>query len=93
MKPQKNYIDERGNYHNVENLTLTQIHDRASEEGYRLGWAQQQKGEWIKWDFKTFGGFGNWEYKCSNCEKVYGGEYNFCPNCGASMRKEGQADE
>jgi hypothetical protein len=37
MKPQKNYIDERGNYHNVENLTLTQIHDRASEEGYRLG--------------------------------------------------------
>lgn len=36
MKPQKNYIDERGNYHNVENLTLTQIHDRASEEGYRL---------------------------------------------------------
>lgn len=40
MKPQKNYIDERGNYHNVENLTLTQIHDRASEEGYRLGKAE-----------------------------------------------------
>lgn len=37
MKPKKNYIDERGNYHNVENLTLTQIHDRAGEEGYRLG--------------------------------------------------------
>lgn len=36
MSEQKNYIDERGNYHNVENLTLTQIHDRASEEGYRL---------------------------------------------------------
>ena len=40
MNPQKNYIDERGNYHNVENLTLTQIHDRASEEGYRLGKAE-----------------------------------------------------
>lgn len=43
MNPQKNYIDERGNYHNVENLTLTQIHDRASEEGYRLGKAEAQK--------------------------------------------------
>lgn len=44
-------------------------------------------GEWIKWNFKTFGAMGDWEYKCSNCEKVYGGEYNFCPNCGADMRK------
>lgn len=43
MNPQKNYIDERGNYHNVENLTLTQIHDRASEEGYRLGKAEAQQ--------------------------------------------------
>lgn len=40
MNPQKNYIDAKGNYHNVENLTLTQIHDRASEEGYRLGKAE-----------------------------------------------------
>ena len=44
------------------------------------------KGEWIKWNFKTFGALGDWEYKCSNCEKVYGGEYNFCPNCGAKMK-------
>lgn len=47
---------------------------------------ERKRGEWIKWDFKTFGAFGDWEYKCSNCEKVYGGEYNFCPNCGADMR-------
>ena len=52
---------------------------------------ERKKGKWIKWDFKTFGAFGDWEYKCSNCEKVYGGEYNFCPNCGADMR--GGADE
>lgn len=45
------------------------------------------KGEWIKWNFKTFGAMGDWEYKCSNCGKVYGGEYNFCPNCGAEMQK------
>lgn len=48
---------------------------------------ERQQGEWIKWSFKTFGALGDWEYKCSKCEKVYGGEYNFCPNCGADMRK------
>jgi len=49
----------------------------------------RSQGEWIKWNFKTFGALGDWEYKCSNCEKVYGGEYNFCPNCGSVMRKGG----
>lgn len=48
---------------------------------------ERPQGEWIKWNFKTFGAMGDWEYKCSNCEKVYGGEYNFCPNCGAEMQK------
>lgn len=48
---------------------------------------ERPQGEWVKWNFKTFGAFGDWEYKCSNCEKVYDGEYNFCPNCGAEMRK------
>ena len=47
---------------------------------------ERPQGEWIKWNFKTFGAMGDCEYKCSNCEKVYGGEYNFCPNCGAKMR-------
>lgn len=47
---------------------------------------ERPQGEWIKWNFKTFGPMGDWEYKCSNCEKVYGGEYNFCPNCGSKMK-------
>lgn len=47
---------------------------------------ERPQGEWIKWNFKTFGAMGDWEYKCSNCEKVYEGEYNFCPNCGADMK-------
>lgn len=50
---------------------------------------ERPQGEWIKWNFKTFGALGDWEYRCSNCEKVYSGEYNFCPNCGAKMRKGG----
>ena len=48
---------------------------------------KRPQGEWVKWNFKTFGAMGDWEYKCSNCEKVYGGEYNFCPNCGAQMKE------
>lgn len=47
---------------------------------------ERPRGKWVKWNFKTFGAMGDWEYKCSNCEKVYDGEYNFCPNCGADMR-------
>lgn len=47
------------------------------------------QGKWIEYAFKTCGGLGDWDYKCSNCEKVYGGKYNFCPNCGAKMRKRG----
>lgn len=42
MRPSKNYIDEKGNYHNIENLTLAQIHDRGVEEGYRI--AKQESG-------------------------------------------------
>lgn len=53
----------------------------------RLYCPERPQGKWIKWNFKTFGAMGDWEYKCSNCEKVYGGEYNYCPNCGADMRK------
>ena len=48
---------------------------------------ERPHGEWIKWNFKTFGAMGDWDYKCSNCEKVYDGEYNFCPNCGTEMQK------
>ena len=25
---------------------------------------------------------------CSQCEKCYGDEYNYCPNCGAYMKGE-----
>ena len=50
---------------------------------------ERPQGKWMKWNFKDLGAFCDWEYKCSNCEKVYGGEHNFCPNCGAEMQKGG----
>lgn len=67
---------------------LLKIAEDIYNTAYARGKASTERpqGEWIKWNFKTFGAMGDWEYKCSNCEKVYDGEYNFCPNCGADMR-------
>lgn len=47
------------------------------------------QGEWKEYNFRTCGGLGDWDYKCSKCGKVYGGKHNFCPNCGADMRGGG----
>ena len=49
---------------------------------------KKPQGEWIKYSFKDFGAMGDWNYKCSNCSKVFGGKSNFCSNCGADMRQE-----
>ena len=51
MKPTKNYIDKKGNYHNIENLTLAQIHDRGVEEGFRIAKTEEQDEiAWINRD-------------------------------------------
>ena len=41
------------------------------------------RGEWVfdKYTAK----FGK-PYRCSNCNEEFGDTYNFCPNCGASMK-------
>lgn len=53
------------------------------------------KGEWIDkgwkgdWQFETDGRGNCWyEYECSECGYIKrGGKSNFCPGCGADMRK------
>lgn len=41
-----------------------------------------------RWEYNDYGGFGNWH--CTACGEICicsnGGE-NYCPNCGAEMRK------
>lgn len=32
-----NYVDERGNYQNIENLTLMQIYNRGFQKGFEEG--------------------------------------------------------
>mgnify|MGYP003307409665 CR=1 FL=1 len=52
------------------------------------------RGEWIKKSIQNINGNTCMEtWHCSNCDWVYDKEdepyYDFCPNCGADMRKGG----
>lgn len=54
------------------------------------------QGEWVMED-KPFGGFGDsvLAITCSICKESFvyrGTTHNFCPNCGADMRKEAEND-
>ena len=56
-------------------------------------YVKRERGEWIK--FKAFWfdsdaveGYEIIAVKCSLCGKESETKYNFCPNCGADMRKE-----
>lgn len=52
---------------------------------------QRPKGKWIvlREEYEFMGGIINEPRgcECSNCNKVVGFKSNFCPNCGADMRK------
>ena len=65
---------------------------QAIKEG--TPYEERPHGEWI--DLSD--GWQEGTYECSNCKTEFvliegtpeDNEYNFCPNCGASMRKEGE---
>ena len=62
---------------------------------YKL--TRRPQGEWIT-EYNGNGWNDCWDYTCSNCGKKYERadvvlyKANFCPNCGADMRK-GADDE
>lgn len=61
-------------------------------EGYELGKNSRPQGEWVWVQYDANPNIGNWH--CSECHCIPHGkkEYqrtNFCPNCGADMRKGG----
>ena len=75
-------------------LPLSGEADNAYMRGYEVGKAEgilkastRQKGEW---EIITFPHSLN-KYKCNQCHHyIYAGmDRNFCPNCGADMRKGG----
>lgn len=57
-------------------------HEQAYKNGYEAGKRDAVKhGRWK--------GAGLGDYLCSVCWEVFSGgnKYNFCPNCGADMRR------
>lgn len=44
-EPKKNYIDDKGNYQNVENLTLAEIYNKGMQEGYKAGFVAGNRDE------------------------------------------------
>ena len=89
-----NYVDDRGNYQNVENLTLKQIYDRAYKQGYEWG-----KYEGIKcacrplnkWKITTVKMGDEVQcnmqgFECPECSRIVMQSENFCPECGTQMK-------
>ena len=53
---------------------------------------ERPHGEWKKSRFEPCGSFVEQFYKCSECGIEKTSKSNFCPYCGADMRKEGEAE-
>lgn len=83
-------------FNRVIRQTLDDVFDHAETEAEARYHAQRKKGEWKPFDLT----YGRSIYACSCCGNgtevpTDMGEplYNYCPNCGADMREDGEADE
>lgn len=79
-------------------LLSNALYDKGFEAGYDAAKKDHKRPEG-KW--KTVEGYdGDEYYECSNCGEPWflesgtpkDNNMNFCPNCGADMRKEGEED-
>lgn len=83
-------------YHIDEETFMTT--EECSHFKNKADFVEVKHGHWIENDYRTFDGFEtvvhpNEALKCSNCNHNFKKELlwckNYCPNCGADMRKEG----
>lgn len=49
---------------------------------------ERKRGKWIKADSQQYFRKHYPAYTCSICNYKKGGNWNYCPNCGADMREE-----
>lgn len=69
-------------------------HCKDVQEALEILRGERPHGEWIE-TYYSIDGIGASRFKCTKCENeisTYGEPYNFCPNCGARMEKEGEAE-
>ena len=77
-----------------EYLSVFKKYDKGTIKGFvdHVPTIEPKRGEWLI--EKTL--YDNYNYRCSYCDwyecHAYPDvePYNFCPNCGADMRKEGE---
>ena len=75
---------------------LNPYNDKSPEvEAWLLvedGWCKRKEGDWIdvsdSSDIWTIDGKRVCPKFCSVCGDIYSKQYNYCPTCGAKMRKE-----
>lgn len=82
------YVDDNYHYY-CRNCKVNTPYRNTREEAYAAAMKRcRAKGEW-----KEYGDYNGMEYEvwyhtCSACGEVGIPTFNFCPNCGADMRKE-----
>lgn len=71
---------------------ITQVKVDLEENNLKvLGYVKRDKGHWISDRLITTTGGTYGVRRCSECEAYYqdvGYGWNFCPNCGSSMRED-----
>lgn len=95
----KNYFDNKGNYINLENLSLADIYHRAFALGVESVAIKPPRGKWVE-DVEPFGYDETAVAVCSVCRHSFILDeytiddvrlmFKYCPNCGADMREEGE---
>lgn len=69
-----------------------QLCDIAAEILKIAAESERKKGKWKREVLGSTSGYGTTVmYQCSECEQMAISQYNYCPNCGADMRKGGDA--
>ena len=79
-------LNLRNGFLNVLDVTIDELMKKQEKEHARGNLEERPHGEWLPVDI------GEWVFRCSLCHDVSTFESKFCGNCGADMRKEGEAE-
>lgn len=74
----------------IEALQENESLARSVNEASELLRKKRPRGEWIY--HAEWYSDGECAFECSKCGMGVDIDYNFCPNCGADMRKKGDAE-
>ena len=74
------YCDDDGN----DYIPLSKAIEIVNQGGVSDDVCEAKQGKWIFDKFTAK--YGN-PYRCSCCSEEFGDTYNYCPNCGVSMKE------